>query len=102
VPEPDKSVVTDSPVTGDGEPVHVFLHVFSMASSFRVQLPVSQVQSLCALQVSASVLYEQAKVIFINSARDTSVISVSMVAFVGNDVKPASASVYAADNCASA
>ena len=73
-----------------------------MAFSLRVQLPVSQVQSLCALQVTASVLNEQARVIFIISARDTSVISVSMVAFVGCDVKPASASVYAADNCASA
>ena len=72
-----------------------------MAFSFRVQLPVSQVQSLCALQVTASVLYEQARVLFNTSARDTSVIIVSMVALVGHDVKPVNASVITDVNCAS-
>ncbi len=72
-----------------------------MAFSFRVQLPVFQVQSLCALQVTASVLYEQARVLFNTSARDTSVIIVSMVALVGHDVKPVNASVITDVNCAS-
>ena len=91
---PSLAAPTGEPVTGDGEPgdgepVHVFTTMSIMAFSLMVQLPVSQVQSLCTLQVTVSVLNEQARVIFVISARDTSVISVSMVALVGNDVKSA-------------